>query len=91
MYTILKIGTLKYDRLKSMSILRKELNYFSNDYSYKDIKEIFDSILKNEFNEIIDESLRICLNHIFDGNEYKDVEFHQTETNFPENWIPPIG
>lgn len=38
------IGKLKYSRLKSLSILKKEINHYYN-YTMIEVKELLDSIL----------------------------------------------
>lgn len=90
-YIIRKIGTLKYSRLKSMSILRKEINSYGYMFNMKDIKELFDLVCNNKLNKSFDLKYKICFDMIFDGNEYIKINDEPIEKNFPDNWIMPIG
>lgn len=87
-FKINKVGTLKYPRLESLSILRKELNSFDYKYNMNDVKRLLDSILNNIFEEYFDLKIRICLDSIFHDTEYT-VYNQEEELNFPNNWISP--
>ena len=43
-FKIKTVGNLKYSRLESLSILRKELNLFDYHYTMTDVKELLDYI-----------------------------------------------
>jgi len=73
-FKLVKTGTLKYDRIKSMSILRKELNRFGIIYSINDIKSMLDAIVNNAFgDDIFDGKHKYCFDLIFYGNEYEEL------------------
>jgi len=93
-FEIKKIGTLKYSRLKSLSILRKEINCFGYNYTMIETKYLLDSLLNNKFEECFNWELKICFDQIFDKIEYIKYDndsYKYDEQNFPVNWIPPIG
>ncbi len=76
-YKILKLGKLKFNRLKSMSILRKEINSFGYDFSYNEVKELFESLINGNFTEQFDLKFKMCFDIILIDNEYEtlgDVE-----------------
>jgi len=73
-FKILKIGSLKYDNIKSMSILREELNSFGYDYSIFEVKELFYSLLNNKLQEEFNLKFKYCFDCIFDNNEYERLE-----------------
>lgn len=92
-YKIVKVGELKYDRLRSMSILRTELKSFDYEYSLSDIKDLLDSILGGNFDKSFNLKFKRCFDYIFDGNEYEHISNYEDEKerNFPYIWIPPRG
>lgn len=90
-YIIIKTGTLKYSRVKSMSILRNNINAYGHMFNMKDTKELFELVYNNKFNELFDWRYKICFDMIFDGNEYLEFSNEPIERNFPDNWIAPIG
>jgi hypothetical protein len=90
-FQIKKLGTLNYSRLKSLSILRKEINSFGYNYTISEVKELLDSILNNTFEERFNLKFKLCFNKIFNGNEYNEYDNYPTEQNFPDNWITPVG
>jgi hypothetical protein len=91
LFKILKIGQLKYDRLKCLSILRKEFQLFDIKYNIIEIKTIFDNILIGKFHEKFDRTFKYCLDCVFNKNEYITYNFNEIETNFSENIIMPTG
>lgn len=78
-YKISKVGTLKYGRLFSISLLKKSFDNFSYYYSYKDTKEIFDSILNNELEEEFDLNFKFILDDVFDNMEYVTINAYPSE------------
>lgn len=94
-YKLIEIGVLKYSRIKSISILKNELNSFGLCYNNEKTKELFDKLLNNSFDkdEIILPKIKYCLDMIFDGNIYtsEQKDMWYVEKNFPDNFIPPIG
>lgn len=92
-YKIINIGTLKYDRIKSISILKKELISYGINYTIKEVKELFDYFLSNSIEDnIINIEYKKSLDLIFNNIEYEIIySDYYIERNFPENFIPPIG
>lgn len=90
-YQIIKIGTLKYSRLKSLCILRSEINSYGYDYSILEIRELFNPIMDNRLDMNFSLIFKTSLDKIFDDNEYLEFNNYPTEQNFVNNWIPPIG
>lgn len=92
-FEIKKLGNLKYSRLKSMSMLRKEINSFGYSYSMAEVKKLLDSILNNTFEERFNLKFKLCFDSIFDGMVYIEYDNnpYKCEINFPYGWIPPIG
>jgi len=81
-FQIKKLGTLNYSRLKSLSILRKEINTYSYTYTMSEVKELLDSILNNTFEERFNLVFKICFDKIFNNNEYIEFNNYPTEQNF---------
>lgn len=90
-YKIIKIGQLKNSRVKSLYTLKKNLNGYSFCYTYRDIKDLLDAILEDNFKESFDLKIKLALDEIFEGNEYERVDEFYEGRNFPIDWIPPIG
>jgi len=93
-FEITKSGDLKYDRIKSMSILKHELKNSGYDYSINDIKIMFDNLINNTFCDQFDRRHKHCFDLIFNNNEYKECDqeiLPQEEYDFPKNWIPPFA
>ncbi len=96
-YKLIKIGKLKYDRLKAISILKNELKLINSNvcclYSLADIKELIDYILIEKLECGFNLTYKICFDCIFDDNQYETIypNNYCIERNFPENWIPPTG
>jgi hypothetical protein len=90
-FEIKTFGKLKYSRLKSLSVLRKEINSFGYEYTITEVKELLDSILNNTLKERFNLKLKHCLDKIIDNMEYIEYDNNPTEQNFPDNWIPPVG
>jgi len=90
-FQIKKIGEHKYSRLKSLSILRKEINSYDYNYTVSEIKELLDSILNNTFEERFNLTFKVCFDKIFNNNEYIEFNNYPTEQNFPDNWIASVG
>lgn len=88
---IKKVGELKYDRLKSISVLKRELNCFGNNFTYQETKEILDSILSGNFDEEITEYVKFTLDKIFDNMEYDIEETPGSYCGFKWPWIMPVG
>jgi len=92
-FEIKKTGTLKYSRLKSLSILRKEIKLYDYNYSIREIKELLDSILNKTFDGRFNSVFKRCFDTIFDNMiyiEYAEDEY-VNEKNFPDNFVPPMG
>jgi hypothetical protein len=93
-FEIKKLGDLKYPRLKSISILRKNLNLYDYRYTLTESKELLDSILNNKTDNIkFTLTFKICFDKIFNNMEYIKYtnDDYPIERNFPDNWIPPFG
>jgi len=90
-FEIKTLGELKYSRLESLSILRKEINLFGYEYTMTEVKELLDSILNNTFEERFNLKFKVSFDKIFNDNEYTEYDNYPTEQNFPDNWIPPVG
>jgi len=88
-YKLIKVGQLKYDRIKSLSILRKEINSHGYCDSMNDVKILLDTVLNNELKENFNLSTKCCLDCIFDGNEYIEYNGNPVEFNFPDPWLLP--
>jgi hypothetical protein len=88
---IKKVGRLKYDRLKSISVLRKELSCFGNNFTHQETKEILDSIISGNFDEEITEYTKYALDKIFDNMEYDIEETPDSYCGFKWPYIMPIG
>jgi hypothetical protein len=88
-YKIKKVGNLKYDRLKSMSILKNEMRLREENLSMSDIKSLMDNILNNDFDEVITMNTKYSIDEIFDGNEYEEInddefiEYTNSNCNIP--------
>jgi len=85
------LGNLKYPRLESLSILRKEINSFDYNYTMTEVKELLDSIMNNTLKKRFNLKFKHCFDKIFDEMKYIEFDNYTTEQNFPDNWIPPIG
>ena len=90
-FEIKTLGELKYSRLESLSILRKEINLFGYEYTMTEVKELLDSILNNTLKERFNLKFKASFDKIIDGMEYIEYDTYPTEQNFPDNWIPPVG
>lgn len=94
-FKIIKIGVLKYDRLKSMSVFKSELRSFGYDYGFFELKELFDKLLSNTFDEIIDGKFSHCVDKVFLNTEYEEIDIEDDdwteERNFPEDYIPAFA
>lgn len=90
-FEIETIGTLKYSRLKSLSILRKEINSYDYCYTMVKVKNLLDSILNNTFKEHFNLEFKRCFDIIFHDISYIVYNNYPVEENFPDNWIGPIG
>lgn len=92
-YQIKTLGKLKYPRLKSLSILRKEINSYDYKYTMAESKELLDAVLNNTFEERFNLIFKICFDKIFDGIEYVEYDDnpYEDEKNFPDNYIPATG
>jgi hypothetical protein len=88
---IKKVGTLKCDRLKSISVLRKELSCFGNNVTHQETKEILDSILSGNFDEEITEYTKYSLDKIFNNMEYDIEETPNSYCGFKFPFMMPIG
>lgn len=54
----------------------------------------FDLLLINNYNEFFSRKMKHCIDIIFNDTIYiklPNPENKNNESNFPENWIPPIG
>lgn len=90
-FEIKTVGKLKYSRLKSLSVLRKEINLFGYDYTITEVKGLLDSILSNALKERFNLEFKHCFDKVIDNMEYIEHDNYPTEQNFPDNWIPPVG
>jgi hypothetical protein len=90
-YQIKTFGKLKYPRLKSLSMLRKEINSYAYCFTMAECKELLDSVLNKTFTERFNVFFKKCFDVIFDDIKYVEYDDSPPEKNFPENWIPPIG
>jgi len=90
-YYLKKLGTLKYSRLKSIYILRKELNCFDYKYSNSETKELLDTILNGNLTENFNMKFKYCFDKVFNDNEYVELNENEENQNFPENYIPASG
>jgi hypothetical protein len=88
---IKKVGTLKYNRLKSISILRKELSSFIGEVAYDESRQIIDSLLSGNFDEEITLVTQYSLDKVFDNMVYDRSNLKVTESNFVWPWVAPIG
>jgi hypothetical protein len=88
-YKLIKVGQLKYDRIKSLSILRKEIKFFGYCDSMNDVKILLDNVLNNNLKEKFNYSVKRCLDSVFEGNQYIEYNGYPIERNFPDPWIPP--
>ena len=73
-----------------MLIIKKYYEY----YSSREIKELLDSLLSDDFIEFEDEYLCRILYEIFNDIEIEkkdDSEYYISEKNFPDDFIPPIA
>lgn len=90
-YQINFVGNLKYERLKTLSLLRKELNSLGYNFNITETKRLLDSIISNTFKERFNYKFKVCFDKIFDNIEYTEFNYYPIEQNFPDNFIPPIG
>ena len=90
-FKIKTVGTLKYSRLESLSILRKEINSFGYEYTMVQAKNFLDSILNNAFNDRFNLEFKFSIDKIISDMEYIKYDNSPIEQNFPDNWISPIG
>jgi hypothetical protein len=91
-FRLFRTGTLKYNRIKSMSILKKELNSFGYDYSIKDTKELFITLTEGNLYEGFNGKFKHCFDLIFNDNEYDTIKVDDFEEhNFPVNFISPFA
>lgn len=94
-YKLISLGKLKYNRTKSMLILKNELNSFGYSYTNIEIKELLDNLLLGNIDDITYQ-LKNGVDLIFDDNNYEEIMrdnevFYGQFCDFPENWIPPTG
>lgn len=93
-YRLIKIGKLSNNRLKSMSLFKSNLQSFGLQYSFFELKELFDMILSGNFDEVFDDKFKYCLDKVFIDNHYEETiidEYLSGERNFPDNYIPPFA
>ena len=91
---IIKSGHLKYDKLKSISILRHELTAFGFNYPIKEVRDILELILNNLFTEPFDRKFQHCVDSVFFDNIYENISENNLYDNdccFPENYIMPTA
>lgn len=90
-YQIKTVGKLKYSRLGSIIILKKEINLYGYKFSLEEIRSILDCVLNNLYDDYFDLKWKKAFDAIFEGNEYIEYEmcFNQ-EQNFPTNYIIPF-
>ena len=87
-----KIGTLKYDRLKAISVFYAELkSFYGYEYSLKQAKELFETLLSNKSNLECNIVLKHCIDNVFTDTKYIRLFEECLEHNFPENFIAPTG
>ena len=63
-FSIKTLGTLRYSRIKSLSILRKQINSYGHDYSMAQTKWLLDSILNNVLEEYFTTTTKLALDEI---------------------------
>jgi hypothetical protein len=90
-FKISKIGDLKYNRLKSISILKEKLKLFNLNYNYSEVKKLIENIINENFDDKFNTEMKYCLDSIFKNNEYIEFHTYEIESNFPKNYIPPIA
>ena len=90
-FEIKTIGKLKYSRLESLSMLKKEINLFGYEYTITEVKKLLDSILNNTLKERFNLKFKQCFDKIIEDMKYIEYDTYPTEQNFPDNWIPPVG
>jgi hypothetical protein len=89
-FKIVKIGNLKYDRLKAISVLCNILRSFGYMYPLGQTKILLDTILANELIETFNHKFKYAFDTIFDHVEYEEINHYEEEHNFPINFIPPF-
>lgn len=79
-FKIIKVGSLKYDRLESICILRAEFYRRGIVGSIGCLKELVDQKPVG----IVDDEIRCCINLIYNDTEYQEVGGYVYENPFAE-------
>lgn len=90
-YQVKKLGTLKFSRLRAISVLRKHLNSYDYSYTMSEVRELLDSVLNNSFEEKFNLKYKVSFDKVFNDNEYIEFDDRPIERSFPEDWIPPFA
>lgn len=91
-YKLVEVGLLKYDRIKSISLFKKELNSFDFQHSIVETKLFLDLILENNYKEPFSGKLKSCIDIILYNCKYEKIpNIENEERNFPDNWVAPMG
>lgn len=88
-FIILEIGTLKYNRIKSIVLFKNELSNFNFKYTLSEAKELFDEILNNSYSDMFGSEFKYCVDHVFSDTkyiEYNVYQFEPPEKNFPDDF-----
>ncbi|HMT02305.1 MAG TPA: hypothetical protein PKD00_03195 [Burkholderiales bacterium] len=81
-YQIEKLGTLKYPRIKSLNILKKEINDFGYNFNNVEIKKLLDAVLNNTLEGKFNLKFKEAFNKIFDDMQYIEYDNYKEENNF---------
>lgn len=91
-YILIKLGELKYSKLKAVSILHKEINALGLSYTLSDALNFLNAIMLNTPPDSMNYRIKYAVDKIFMDNEYEEHNINDAvEQNFPENWIAPTG
>lgn len=78
---IKKVGNLKYNKIKSISILKMELCNFFGDIKYSDTRDIIDYFLSGHYDKEITLNAKKTLDQVFENMEYEEIENRGIEFN----------
>lgn len=78
---IKKVGNLKYNKIKSISILKRELSNFFGDIKYSDARDVIDYLLSGYNDEEITLNTKKALDQVFENMEYEEIENRGIEFN----------
>lgn len=88
-FKIINIGSLKYDRIDAIRILRAEFYRRGIVGSISCLRDLIDQKPVG----IVDDEIRYCINLVYNDTDYEEVGgyVYEDEQNFPDNYIPAIG